>query len=180
MRPLGTFERRTPITPLRRTDAAVIGALHVRLWHEAYTGLLPQERLDGISIERRTAMWERFAREHEELGCTADDAVIHVARDEDGSPIGWAAVGPARQDDAPCPEELWALYVAREHWGSGVADDLLGAALQQRPAYLYVLQGNERAIRFYRRHGFRLDGATMLLDPEEGPDGGIELRMVRG
>lgn len=167
------------ITPLRPTDAAVIAPLHVRLWHAAYTGLLPQERLDGISLAHRTSMWERFAAEHEEHGRTADGVVVHVARDEDGTPIGWAAVGPARQEDAPRAEELWALYLAQEHWGSGLASELLTAALGERPAYLYVLQGNARAIRFYQRHGFTLDGAALLLDPDDGPDGGVELCMVR-
>lgn len=169
----------TTITPLRREDASVIAPLHVRLWHAAYNGLLPQERLDGISLEHRTRMWEEFGAHHEEHGSTADGAVVQVARDEAGAPIGWAAAGPARQDDAPCAEELWALYVAQEHWGTGLGSELLTAALEERAAYLYVLQGNERAIRFYRRHGFALDGATMLLDPDDGPAGGVELRMVR-
>lgn len=42
------------ISPLRQADAAVLGPLHVQLWQAAYTGLLPQARLDGIDPERRT------------------------------------------------------------------------------------------------------------------------------
>lgn len=168
------------ISPLRQADAAVLGPLHVQLWRAAYAGLLPQERLDGISAERRTRLWEQYGQQHEAHGRTAAGAVVQVARDESGTPIGWAAVGPPRDEDGPREIELWSLYVAQDRWGSGVANALIASTLVERPAYLYVLQGNERAIRFYRRHGFALDGATKLLDPDDGPRGGIELRMVRG
>ena len=47
-------------------------------------------------------------------------------------------------------------------------------ALGDSPAYLWVLDGNVRAIGFYERHGFAFDGATK---PE---DVGLERRMVRG
>ncbi|WP_106505884.1 GNAT family N-acetyltransferase [Brachybacterium timonense] len=168
------------ISPLRQADAAVLGPLHVQLWHAAYTGLLSQARLDGIDPEHRTRAWEQYGQQHEANGRTVDGSVVQVARNANGTPIGWAAVGPPRDADAPSETELWSLYVAQEHWGSGVAHTLITTVLGERPAYLYVLQGNERAIRFYRRHGFTLDGATKLLDPDDGPRGGIELRMVRG
>ena len=50
---------------------------------------------------------------------------------------------------------------------------LLAAAVGERAAYLWVLDGNERAIGFYRRHRFELDGATEV-HPE-----GLHRRMVR-
>ncbi|WP_229856252.1 GNAT family N-acetyltransferase [Nocardioides flavus (ex Wang et al. 2016)] len=50
---------------------------------------------------------------------------------------------------------------------------LLTEAIGAADAYLWVLDGNERAISFYERQGFALDGATK---PE---DVGLERRMVR-
>jgi RimJ/RimL family protein N-acetyltransferase len=53
------------------------------------------------------------------------------------------------------------------------------AALQAMPSYdeviVWVLVGNERAIRFYEHFGFRFDGKSQVLDL-----GGkvTELRMV--
>jgi ribosomal protein S18 acetylase RimI-like enzyme len=45
------------------------------------------------------------------------------------------------------------------------------------PVSLWVLEGNERAVRFYRRHGFVPDGATK---PEVIGDADVvELRLVR-
>lgn len=55
----------------------------------------------------------------------------------------------------------------------GVGHALCEAALGSAPAYLWVLDGNERAIRFYERQGFRFDGAT------KPDDVGLERRMVR-
>lgn len=71
-------------------------------------------------------------------------------------------------------QELMALYVRAEAYGTGVGHRLFEAALGAAPAYLWVLGGNERAVAFYRRQGFRLDGAT------KADEVGTELRMVRG
>lgn len=67
-----------------------------------------------------------------------------------------------------------ALYVRAEVYGTGVGHALCEATIGAQPAYLWVLHGNERAIAFYERQGFRFDGTTK---PE---DVGLERRMVRG
>ncbi len=46
-------------------------------------------------------------------------------------------------------------------------------AIGDSAAYLWVLDGNARAIRFYERHGFAFDGTTKREDV------GLERRMVR-
>lgn len=164
---------------LSSSDAVVIGPEHNRIWRATYAGLLPASRLDSLDDDATTARWLQLGREHEHLGCSARGASTWVAHDPTGRPAGWMSVGPARDDDAPCPLELWALYVTPEHWGAGVAATLVHRHLPPGPAYLWVLQGNERAIAFYRKHGFRLDGATKPLDPDAGAQGGLELRMTR-
>lgn len=74
----------------------------------------------------------------------------------------------------PVDEEVWVLNVEKRHHGTGLAHVMLERALGDRPAYLWVVDGNERAITFYRRHGFELYGARQVQD--EGND---DLRMVR-
>ena len=62
--------------------------------------------------------------------------------------------------------------------GSGAGALLADAALGDDPAFLWVLDGNARAIRFYEKIGFAVDGASK----EERHGGAIlrERRMVRG
>lgn len=73
------------------------------------------------------------------------------------------------------PHELMALNVLAAHHGTGVAQQLMAATVGDRPAYLWVLRGNNRAITFYCKVGFELDGVSkddVHLDC-------TDLRMVR-
>jgi len=86
------------------------------------------------------------------------------------------AVASASDDrEAPTPLELVQLYLLDVAKGSGLADALLGTAIGDAPAFLWTLSGNERAIAFYRRHGFELDGGVRHEVP-----GASEVRLVRG
>jgi len=75
-------------------------------------------------------------------------------------------------DDAEALAHLHVL-VWESRWGTGVGHALLCDALREGSACLWVLHGNERAITFYRGHGFVADG-TVRSD-----EYGTELRMVR-
>ena len=51
------------------------------------------------------------------------------------------------------------------------------AAIGESPAYLWVAEGNPRALAFYLKHGFRPDGKRGQLPPEW--ESLPEFRMVR-
>ena len=79
----------------------------------------------------------------------------------------------------PACGEVFALYVLAVYHGQGVGYALMRAAIDKLSAYkkaaVWVLRGNERAIRFYEQFGFRFDGAEaeiMLGAPNR------ELRMI--
>ena len=133
-------------------DGADIASVHVRTWQAAYAHVFGAERLAGLDVRRRTAGWERSLREGE---------TVFVA-DEGGRVVGFAAVGPSR-DDAD-EAELYAIYALPESWGSGAGPALLGAGLEEmraagyEEAVLWVLEDNPRARRFYAREGFEPDG----------------------
>ena len=59
--------------------------------------------------------------------------------------------------------------------GTGLADALLEATIGDRAAYLWVIEGNERAMAYYRKRGFADDGGRDV-DQESGA---TEIRMVR-
>ena len=157
------------IEPIRLQDAEEVGVVHIRIWQEAYAGLMPADYLaaldPALAGERR----------RERIRHPVPGVAEWVARDDDGI-VGMAASGRPRDDDAPTPLELYMINVLRRAHGTGLADDLMARAVGDRPAYLWVLEGNERAISFYRRHGFVDEGARK---PE--PDTGVvEIRMARG
>jgi ribosomal protein S18 acetylase RimI-like enzyme len=146
-------------------DAEALAHLHVDVWDDAYTGLVPQ----GILDERREKVAERAERWREILGQTEP---TWLAEDAEGL-VGFSGSGPGRDNDVDIECELYALYVRASYYGTGVGYALFEQAVGDRAAYLWVLADNERAIRFYERQGFRLDGT------EDEHDEGRHVRMLR-
>jgi GNAT superfamily N-acetyltransferase len=144
-------------------DAEALTGLHLDCWDDAYTGLMPQAILDARrdDVPARVDRWRRILPN----GFTS--VAEHQAR-----LIGFVSAGPPRE----LPNfdiQLYALYVRAPWWGTGVGHALFASAVGDRTACLWVLEGNERAIRFYERQGFRLDGAG-----QDEPEG-RHVRMVR-
>ncbi len=136
-------------------DAAGIARVHVQAWREAYAHLLPADTLAGLDEGAREEMWRKTI-----AAATTD---IRVA--SDGAEIvGWATAGAGRDADAPRPLELEGIYVLASHHGTGAGQLLLDAAAGGRPAYLWLAADNPRALAFYRRNGFVLDGASATAE----------------
>ena len=55
-------------------------------------------------------------------------------------------------------DEIVKLFVEPALQNSGTGAKLLGFAKQQGGRFLWALEKNEGAIRFYQRHGFKLTG----------------------
>jgi ribosomal protein S18 acetylase RimI-like enzyme len=149
-------------------DLEEMGRVHVQVWQEAYAGLMSDDFLAGLDPTAGPRIWrERFGG--------IPEVSWWIARDDVGV-VGLATSGPPRDDDAPVPLELYAINVLRRVHGTGLADDLLTHTIGDRPAYLWVLDGNARAIAFYRKHGFVDEGGRK---PEPNSDL-VEIRMARG
>ncbi len=146
-------------------DAESLTELHLDCWDDAYTGLVPQPILD----QRRADVAVRIARWQEILG---GEQPTWLA-DRVGELVGFASAGIGRDNDVDTDLELKALYVRAAWWDTGIGSALLREAIADRAAYLWVLAANDRAIRFYERHGFALDGT------EDEHDEGLHVRMVR-
>jgi GNAT superfamily N-acetyltransferase len=146
-------------------DAQALAHLHLDVWDDAYAGLMPQQILD----DRRTRVDERIERWRAILERSGNTL---LAEGPDGV-IGFVSAGPGEDNDVDTELELKALYVRATWWGTGVGYALFEEALGDRAAYLWVLAGNDRAIRFYERQGFRPDGAR------DEHDEGLHVRMVR-
>lgn len=147
-------------------DAQQIAVAHVAIWKATYPGMVDQTKLDSFDITHA------LARRRQSLGTPTEQAArgiraVCAALTATGETVGFATSGPARDDDPPAPTELWSLNVLPDHHGSGIALDLMTAVLggTDVPAYLWVVRDNARAVAFYGKHGFELDGVTRF-DPD--------------
>jgi GNAT superfamily N-acetyltransferase len=146
----------------RRGDELRVAELHVRSWQEAYDGLMPADFLAALEPRDRAG---RYMFEDEEGPTTV------LALDAEGGLLGFATFGPSRDDDLPDLGEVIALYVdpARHRGGIGrllmaEARRRLGAA-GYTEAFLWILDGNDRAREFYEREGWVADGARREENP---------------
>jgi ribosomal protein S18 acetylase RimI-like enzyme len=130
------------------------GAAQARVasWRAAFTGLVPQDFLDGMDPAAIASSWrDSLAAGRSRLYVAAVGEVI----------VGYAGVGPERDETAPAGTgELYALFVHPQWWGSGAGRALTDAAVADLEAagctrvWLWVLEPNSRARSFYRRYGF--------------------------
>lgn len=148
--------------------------VHWKSWQETYRGLVDDEYLDRFTLEKC-----------EELALNHPDRILVASVDRDlGHPrvVGFLRYGKSRDEasDMSNTAEIYAIYVLREYHGTGIAKQLLDEGLKLLKGFesiiLWVIEGNERAIRFYEKHGFQLDGHTDSL--KLGSDLTI-LRMVK-
>lgn len=161
-------------------DAREIAKIHVVSWRAAYRGIFPDEVLDTLSVEGRTREWTEWLAPGAERSFTLV-AEVH------GTVQGFATLETPSQDEE---DEHWvgmlrALYLPRSAWGTGVGVALLHSAAAEmhaagcREAVLWMLEGNDRAARFYRREGWELDGARRGSDYYDGDPGIPEVRWRR-
>jgi GNAT superfamily N-acetyltransferase len=169
------------IRPAQAADALGVATVHVRSWQAAYKGLLPDLYLDQLDVERRRAGW---ARNIDEADWPRTGTL--VATEASGNVVGFAHVGPARDDDVDplVVGELAAIYALPDVWGSGVGRRLMAAAVNVLrdaafvDAILWVLEGNDRAQRFYEIGGWQLDGAAKDVVIADMPLAEVRYRLV--
>lgn len=145
-------------------DAEAMARVNAAGWREGYRGILPDERRESPPV----AQWRREMREG--LRSPRGDSFTRIA-ELDGEFAGYCFVSaPGREEsDGSKVAELVAVYVEPELWGRGAGGALLRSALDEVAALgygrllLWTFAGNDRAIRFYERHGFAADGAERRL-----------------
>jgi len=149
-------------------DADSIAQLHAENWSRAYRGAFSDAYLDGPVFEERRAVW------HERYANPRPDMYTLLALDDDESLIGFACSFGA--DDPIWGTLLDNLHVTATHEGEGIGRLLLAnSALWSERHYpdagffLWVLEGNTRARRFYEHIGATNEGP----EDSEAPEGSI-------
>jgi ribosomal protein S18 acetylase RimI-like enzyme len=155
------------LRPAVPADAEAGAALHAACWREAYGPLV-----DAACLEERLADTDRWVAAWR---AQLVDGPPRVLAELDGDLVGFAVVGPTRDEEAVAPTELYALYIRAAWWGTGLGETLWDAVRPDAACSLWVLEGNQRAQALYRRRGFVADGAR---ERYAGLDA-WEIRMVR-
>lgn len=121
------------------SDLAAVGAIYRRSRAAAYAGLVSPAALAAATGPATDAWWaERFRWER-------DTHALLVA-ELGGAVAGFGYTGP---------DELEALYVDPPAQRHGAGSALLAGS---KADFLYVVDGNSGARRFYARHGWIPDG----------------------
>jgi ribosomal protein S18 acetylase RimI-like enzyme len=149
-----------------QNDAHGIAALHAESWRRTYRGMMPDEFLDGAVVSNRLATWR------ERLSEDRTDRWVCLALDE-SELAGFICVFGNE-------DPIWGSYIDNLHVGSryhrrGVGTELMIHAaewLQQfyprSGVYLWVMEANIPARRFYELLGARNCGTSNKRDPGGG------------
>jgi GNAT superfamily N-acetyltransferase len=152
----------------RRGDEPAVAEIHVRAWQEAYRGLIPDEFLDALDPADRAA---RYSFEADDPDAPSTLLAVQEGEDCGELILGFVTFGRSRDADAPDHGEVLALYVDPDRYEGGVGRMLMAAARRRlweagfAEALLWVLDGNDRAVRFYEGEGWAPDGASRVEQP---------------
>jgi GNAT superfamily N-acetyltransferase len=149
-------------------DIPEIARVHLESTKAGYRGFVPDQMLDGLSLEGRVQLWnDRF------------EAFSLISRvwvaESSGSAIGFCSAGVAGRPDAIShgvteDAEIYSLFISPSHWRIGVGLKLANLAINYlrdnnfKSVILWTIIGNIGARRFYEYIGFFDDSVTKTTE----------------
>lgn len=143
------------VREMTESDRAEVMELYIASWKAGYKGLLPQAFLDGLTAER----WEGKFLDVGSFVAVEDGTITAHCQARAADESEWRGWG-----------EIHTMYVHPDFWRMGYGTAVFNRAeewLYKRgfdEVYLYVLDGNERAERFYKAQGFFPNGGTLCCE----------------
>lgn len=148
-------------------DFEAIGNIYAQSWKAAYREIVPQDYLDGLSGRKWSSVLEN----------SEFDAFVVKNGDQY---IGTSSICAARDAAKNGWGEIISIYLLPEYFGKGYAKPLLDHVINAlknagyKDIYLWVLNENFHAQKFYKKHGFQPNGDTNTITI-----GGQELTEIR-
>ena len=182
------------IRPAVPNDAQAVARIRVLGWRFAYQGLVPQGYLDSLNVAEDTERMRGYLSQLPQNLPPINLASVQGPNDgekrsfmlavRDDVVLGFCHFSAA-PNNADRPERatpggtmngrLHSLYIDPDALGQGIGHALMSHALSTfavwgcKRAYLWVLEGNSRAVSFYERQGWQLTGDTKV-DRSFGPE----------
>jgi lincosamide nucleotidyltransferase A/C/D/E len=157
-------------------DVPAACIVRTRSWRAAYAGLMPQPVIDSLDLGTMWSAWratvERPPTRWHRLFVTGPPGEVHS--------YAWVRPVDGSRDAA----EVAAMYSDPTAWGTtaGWATFRTGVGFLQSSGFtdlsLWMLQGNERAGRFYERAGWRADGQQQTTNTAAGSYVEVRYRLV--
>jgi len=147
-------------------DFNAISRIYALSWKAAYKNIVPQQYLDEISENN----WA------DKLRNSRYDAYILI---ENGEYIGTSSICAARDEKMYGWGEIISIYLLPEYFGKGYGKPLFDNSVNALVGmgydkiYVWVLEQNIRARKFYEKNGF------LLFDKKLITIGGKDLPEVR-
>ena len=142
------------IRPAVPEDAPVLARIQTEAWKAAFGGILSPEALAQATKPEEAQAMHAFVLEHQ---------LAHVSLQcIDGTPQGMTAWSENRDNLGCDTAELICIHSLPQFWGHGYGAHMIQHALEEAKhagyvrLVLWVFEGNERARRFYEKHGFHL------------------------
>jgi len=149
-----------PVRIATRDDAHAIARVHVTSWQTSYRGIVPEDLLAGLSVEKRALQWSgRFTSSSEKpplLVAQSDDEIV-----------GFSEYGASRDKDVPPNTmELYAIYLLQDFQRRGFGRGLWEESLKEirkataTAVRVWVLEDNTKARGVYEKMGFVYEGKS--------------------
>jgi ribosomal protein S18 acetylase RimI-like enzyme len=146
-------------------DATAIAWLHAESWRSAYRGTFSDDYLESRVYEERKENWQKKFSE------VSHKPMFTIVAERGGELAGFACVYP--DEDAVFGALLENLHVAPKLTGQGIGRHLLSEVVHRlrakgsgRGLYLWVVEQNHRARKFYVRAGALLAGSEVHTMPD--------------
>lgn len=162
------------IEKITKDTAVQASYIYAMSWKIGYRGIIPQSYLDKIPLEQ----W---------AGWLGNDNHSHFQADyllsDNGNFIATASICEARDKQYCEWGEIMSIYVLPEEFRKGYGTALFSYISNQlqkngySKIYLWVLEDNQRARRFYESMGFQANGDRIVQNI--GGKNLVEVRYIR-
>ncbi|SDW89925.1 L-amino acid N-acyltransferase YncA [Marininema mesophilum] len=93
-------------------DTSNIAKVQVESWRSTYSGFIPADYLDSLSLSEKEALWHKVI--------SANKSSTYVVEIPSHQVIGFVNGGPEQTGAFPYSHELYAIYILKEYQQQGL------------------------------------------------------------